>query len=179
MGVVHASDKQGGQHQGNAHPVVTWPVDYVVNLVVDGKVQNLTNIWRHRDICAGDDLILRLRYTRTRDYTLVSYPKCHTAKTFPEFEGTHTGDGVWQLVPDIYDTVYRDPLSDGPVRLATENIVDFDYSERGYWHVARSHAHWGSMPVRDIKGNDEGQYGNGALIQVTLAPTFVDEYMNE
>eukprot|EP00961_Rhodomonas_salina_P265486 3588847-Rhodomonas_salina.1 len=35
------------------------------------------------------------------------------------------------------------------------------------------------MPVRDIKGNDEGQYRNGALIQATLAPTFVDEYIND
>ena len=154
FGVVHASDKQGGQHQKNSGPIATWPVDYVTTQVVDGKVQNMTNIWRHKDISAGDDLILRLCFIENvTDYTLVGYPACYTRRNFDAW-GNDASEtrGVWQLVPDIFDIVYREPERKSPV---DENIEIFNYRCENYWHIARSHAYWGQNATR--KYSDVGK----------------------
>jgi hypothetical protein len=37
FGIPKGSEKQGGQHQGSNSPV-TWPVDFVTAMLIDGKV---------------------------------------------------------------------------------------------------------------------------------------------
>ena len=175
FGVVHASDKQGGQHQKNSGPIATWPVDYVTTQVVDGKVQNMTNIWRHKDIGAGDDLILRLCFVKNVvDYTLVGYPACYTRKSFSPWNNGED-NGVWQLVPDIFDTApdinRRSPIA--------EDTETFNYRYEGYWHIARSHAFWGHMPNTVGVGNDDSAHASGALLEATFSPAFIHEEVGD
>lgn len=60
FGIPRGSEKQGGQHQGSNSPV-TWPVDFVTAMVVDGKVINLVNFWKHDDINAGGVCLVCVR----------------------------------------------------------------------------------------------------------------------
>ena len=69
------TQKTGGQHQGSNSPV-TWPVDFVTAMVIDGKVINLVNFWKHDDINAGDDLIMYVEDRPYVEYVLSHHPKC-------------------------------------------------------------------------------------------------------
>jgi hypothetical protein len=69
-----APKKTGGQHQGSNSPV-TWPVDFVTAMVIDGKVINLVNFWKHDDINAGDDLMLYVEDRPSTEYVLSHHPK--------------------------------------------------------------------------------------------------------
>lgn len=75
FGVPRGSEKQGGQHQGLAYKSVTFPVDFVTSMVIDGKCSNLVNFWRLFDISAGDDLILFLEDAPCTEYVLSHHPK--------------------------------------------------------------------------------------------------------
>ena len=58
-------------------------MDFVTAIVVDGKVINLVNFWKHDDINAGDDLMM---YVEDRDYTeyvLSHHPKGMKKQVFP------------------------------------------------------------------------------------------------
>lgn len=72
----------GGQHQGSNSPV-TWPVDFVTAMVVDGKVINLVNFWKHDDINAGDDLMMYVEDRPCTEYVLSHHPKCMKKQVFP------------------------------------------------------------------------------------------------
>lgn len=74
FGVPSGSEKQGGQHQGSNAPI-TWPVDFVTTLTIDGLVRNLVNSWRHDDISAGDDLIMYVESKDHTEYVLSHHPK--------------------------------------------------------------------------------------------------------
>ena len=65
----------GGQHQGS-NSAVMWPVDFVTAMVIDGKVINLVNFWKHDDINAGDDLMLYVEDRPCTEYVLSHHPKC-------------------------------------------------------------------------------------------------------
>lgn len=82
FGVPRGSEKQGGQHQGMGTKAVTWPVDFVTSMVIDGKVSNLVNFWRQHDINAGDDLMLILEDKPTTQYTLSHHPKSIGKQSF-------------------------------------------------------------------------------------------------
>jgi hypothetical protein len=60
LGVAKGDKKQGGQHQGVNMRSVTYPAELITTLIVDGRLEVLTNIWRHLDISAGDDLVLAI-----------------------------------------------------------------------------------------------------------------------
>lgn len=47
FGVPRGSEKQGGQHQGLVNKSVTWPVDLVTSVLIDGKVSNTKNTILH------------------------------------------------------------------------------------------------------------------------------------
>ena len=72
----------GGQHQGSNAPVL-WPVDFVTAMVIDGKVINLVNFWKHDDINAGDDLMLYVEDRPCTEYVLSHHPKCMKKQVFP------------------------------------------------------------------------------------------------
>ena len=97
FGIVRGSEKQGGQSE-MTNSASTWPVPFVVTLVIDGKEGNVLNLWRAHDMHAGDDLVLRLKPMPLQQYTLNHYFKGFARKSYP-VEGRHY---VWQLVPDIF-----------------------------------------------------------------------------
>ena len=82
FGIPRGSEKQGGQHQNTNSPVL-WPVDFVTALVVDGKVINLVNFWKHDDINAGDDLMMYVEDRPYNEYVLSHHPKCMKKQVFP------------------------------------------------------------------------------------------------
>lgn len=45
-------------------------------MVVDGKVINLVNFWKHDDINAGDDLMMYVEDRPCTEYVLSHHPKC-------------------------------------------------------------------------------------------------------
>ena len=61
LGIQHGGDMQGGQHEGDADPVVTHgAVDYVSSFAIEGKLLHVNNLWRDHDVHEGDDLTLSL-----------------------------------------------------------------------------------------------------------------------
>jgi hypothetical protein len=97
FGVPRGSEKQGGQHQGLVNKSVTWPVDLVTSMVVDGRVINLVNFWKDSDINAGDDLVLYLAENTNRNYTLSHHPKSVCQYIFQEMDPQVLPD------PDVYN----------------------------------------------------------------------------
>lgn len=84
FGVPRGSDKQGGQHQAsNGNRSVTWPVDFVTSLLIDGKCINLLNFWKGEDISAGDSLLLHLVDESATEYTLSHHAKSRQSPRFP------------------------------------------------------------------------------------------------
>ena len=49
FGIVRGSERQGGQHEGSMGPA-TWPVNFICNMVIDGKERNVVNIWHFHGI---------------------------------------------------------------------------------------------------------------------------------
>jgi len=82
--------------------MVTWPVDYVTAIVVDGRVINLGNLWRGDDICSGDELCLNLQEVTAFNigtYSLSNHVKSHVSQTFAH---TRTSpETVLLLVPRV------------------------------------------------------------------------------
>ena len=62
FGVMHGSEKQGGQHEGKNTPV-TNPVDYVTSFAVAGKLLKVNNLWRSFNLQGDSHLVLEV--TRT------------------------------------------------------------------------------------------------------------------
>lgn len=60
---------QGGQSQGTQR-FDQYPVDHVTSLLLDGKCQNLVNMWRKERIDAGDCMILVLKKAKPGQYVL-------------------------------------------------------------------------------------------------------------
>lgn len=86
FGIPRGSEKQGGQHQGIVNKSVTWPVDLVTSMVIDGRVINMVNFWRNTDIHAGDDLMLYLDDVKCHDYVLSHHPKSTCQHIFKPLE---------------------------------------------------------------------------------------------
>ena len=86
FGVAHGSQRQGGQHEGK-NSAVTWPVNYVTSLVLDGRDTDILNIWNFHDVDAGIDLVLRLKpmpIPHNGKYTLNHWPKGLVTRTFDD-----------------------------------------------------------------------------------------------
>lgn len=173
FGVVHGSERQGGQHEGGNGPVV-YPVNFITSLAVSGQVQNLVNAWRDFDLSSGDDLILRLAYRpiakpdNSVEYVLNHWRKGVTRQRFDYEEGGI--NGAWQLVPDVCN--YYPP---------EEMKENYDWRQHGYWHIARTQI----MKAREITTKlersqrvqpcyyDDSRLVRGSVLDVNFEPVFV------
>jgi hypothetical protein len=191
FGIAHGSEKQGGQHEGSMSPV-TWPVNLVISLTLDGKEANMINIWHRHNIMAGADLVLRLKpmpLPRSRKYTLNHYPKGLIERTFSDnllgqiraLPGGTDITHVWQLVPDTFSfslPVDEDPEHQqnfGRLGLANgfrpANPVVY-WQEEGYWHVARSQIHCKKYGAEEFYNNDLANNLRTGHLDVTFQPIF-------
>ena len=195
FGVAHGSEKQGGQHEGGL-AAVTWPVSFVISLILDGKDANVVNLWNSMDVEAGNDLVLRLKpmpIPPDGKYTLNHWAKSLMEKTFtqgtlqtvrdcvrrqePQFVPTH----VWQLVPDIFSLEYElsGPAAQAAHAAALQGIppnfrpaVPFCWQEQGYWHIARAQVHSRRYGLETYYYNDMANNLRTGHMDVTFQPTF-------
>ena len=120
FGIVRGSEKQGGQNETGSSPA-TWPVGFIAAMVIDGKDRNISNIWHHVPVDAGDDLILRLDarpVTECQHYTLNHYYKSMQKRGMAQMPSAKAAAArgvvvpplhVWQLVPDKFTMSTRAP----------------------------------------------------------------------
>ena len=158
FGIVRGSEKQGGQDETGLG-AATWPVNFVANMVLDGKERNVVNVWHYHDISAGDDLVLRLKpMPIPARYTLNHYYKRYVQQDFASYMqhtlGHPRATHVWQLTPDIFDldsepeNDHTHCRQDGSRRGDTEKDIrmspgfdvpkDYVWQEHGFWHIGRS-----------------------------------------
>ena len=159
FGVPRGSEKQGGQHQGVNFKSVTWPVDYVLSLLIDGKCSNMVNIWRNFEIHAGDDLCLCLKPENTSNYTLSSHPKSKVQKCFihhPEVE-------VYQLVAGNTTNYDNDK----------EKFIQTAIWQDGYWHIGRNQTMQCKRDIID-KNCHSAPFLDGKLIECTFSPIWIN-----
>lgn len=198
FGIVRGSEKQGGQDQATLAPA-TWPVSFIVSLTIDGKESNVLNIWHHRDLSAGDDLVLRLKLMPVRPYTLNHYYK--GIKTQNWGLSPDKPRHIWQLVPALMDLQTIDtgdirsrsfdrkekealraivqglekPLKTpgANVRSFTEEDVAEDYWQNlGYWHVGRSQIMTGKYGEEEYWHNDLANMLKTNHLDITFQPMF-------
>ena len=116
FGVPLGSERQGGQHQGSSS-AITWPVDFVTTMTVDGLVLNLANSWRHDDINAGDDLMMYVENCEYIEYTLSHHSKnCRRQRFASLRQFGKMPEKVWKK----YTTLSVSPIDN--VKLATEPL---------------------------------------------------------
>jgi hypothetical protein len=197
FGVVRGSEKQGGQDETGLASA-TWPVNFVTNLVLDGKERNIVNVWHNHDISAGDDLVLRLRpmpipSDRDGGYTLNHYYKRYVQQNFASYmqvglahpRATH----VWQLVPDIFDLEFkpendhvhgsyegpglqREPLPHVIMSPGFEVPLDYTWQEHGFWHIGRSQVMVRRFASREYYFNDMANNLKINHLDMTFEPTW-------
>lgn len=157
IGVVIGSDKQGGQHQGS-NKAVTWPVDFVATISIDGRNENLCNFWKSNDVNSGDELLLQLvDYENTKvpnTYTLNN----HKYTVHKEFMQGFTG-AIFQVCPVTKPKLFSNA---GAVAVV----------EMGYWHFAMSQK-MHRMRTDYASVTEIEQFHRGGLLQVTISPHFV------
>jgi hypothetical protein len=197
FGIAHGSEKQGGQHEGSMSPV-TWPVNFVISLVLDGKDANMVNLWYNHPIEAGNDLVLRLKpvpLPPNGRYTLNHYAKGLAVRTFGDNlmsqVETQVNNGVkithlWQLVPDVFSFDVEDvdlltinlPPGFNPMSAAVQNnplpgrLQHVFWQEEGYWHIARTQIHSKKYGIEDAHYNDMANKLRTGHMDVTFQPTF-------
>jgi hypothetical protein len=155
FGVMHGSDLQGGQHEGDSNHVVTHgAVDYVSSFAVEGKLLHVNNLWRDCDVHENDDLILALR----------------------KMEAPH-GDVNFNLSSSTRAfRAERVPVSNSWYFLRPEVAQFRSFSDIPYIHVGRSQKYC-SMYSR---GQDLCCWDSrmavvpGAPLQLTFEPGYVD-----
>jgi len=174
FGIPHTSEMQGGQHEGSSK-AVTFPVNFVSAFLVDGRVDNLCNVFNNCNISNGDELILKLEKLpiSTKDGN-VKYHLNHWSKQLAVQQFKFEPGGVntaWQIVPSV--------LSTYEPRQVSEN---YDYREHGYWHILRSQVMAKTESADDwrYEASNRGIYYDdrvvlrGALLEGTFTPTWVE-----
>lgn len=198
FGVIRGSEKQGGQDETGLASA-TWPVNFVANIVLDGKDRDVNNIWHYHDVDAGDDLVLRLKpmpIPRGRDcYTLNHYYKRYVQQNFESFFGANLGapkaTHVWQLVPDVFtlDGVpendhthgafpqhgqpFREPLPGVRMSPGFDVPKDYIWQEHGFWHIGRSQIMVRKYAPREFYNNDMAGMLKVNHLDMTFEPTWV------
>ena len=174
FGIPHTSEMQGGQHEGSSKPV-TFPVNFISAFLVDGRVDNLVNIFSGCNISAGDDLIMKLeKLPISVKEGGIRYHLNHWAKqtAIQQFKNEDGGvNEAWQLVPGVLSTY-------APRRLHE----DYDYRENGYWHLLRSQVMARTEAADDwrYEASNKGVYYDdrvglrGALLEGTFEPVWVE-----
>jgi len=197
FGVMRGSEKQGGQDETGLASA-TWPVNFVGNLVLDGKERNIVNVWHNHDISAGDDLVLRLRpmpipSDSEGGYTLNHYYKRYVQQNFASYFQTTLGGPhathVWQLVPDVFSLDYspendrthgshaghgvpREPLPHVVMSPGFEVPRDFVWQEQGFWHIGRSQVMVRRFALREYYFNDMANNLKINHLDMTFEPTW-------
>ena len=98
FGVPLGSEKQGGQHQGS-NKAVTWPVDFVTTMTIDGLVLNLVNNWRHDDINSGDDLMFFVENQPYSEYVLSHHARNCRKQCFGKMRDLNgVPEDVWKVL---------------------------------------------------------------------------------
>jgi hypothetical protein len=177
FGVPKGSEKQGGQHQGIVNKAVTWPVDFVTSMVIDGKVINLVNFWKHEDINAGDDLMLYLEDRSHSEYVLSHHPKSRKTQRFPELgkwevpaclvdcDKIHNDASVlFQRIWDLMSHVEAQPNAPGVDHtLLQSNLgVSSSYNRPTPATNSRYRADWGSTDGGNV-------FKSEALLEISIA----------
>lgn len=155
FGVMHGSDLQGGQHEGDSNHVVTHgAVDYVSSFAVEGKLLHVNNLWRDCDVHENDDLILALR----------------------KMEAPH-GDVNFNLSSSTRAfRAERVPVSNSWYFLRPEVAQFRSFSDIPYIHVGRSQKYCSTYS----RGQDVCCWDSrmcvvpGAPLQLTFEPGYVD-----
>ena len=174
FGIPHTSEMQGGQHEGSSS-AVTFPVNFVSTFLVDGRVDNLVNIFSGCNISSGDDLIMKLEKLpiSVKDSS-IKYHLNHWSKQTAIQQFRYEEGGVneaWQLVPGVLSTYTPRHICE-----------DYDYRENGYWHILRSQVMARNEAVDDWRydASNKGVYHDdrvglrGALLEGTFAPVWVE-----
>ena len=118
FGVPTGSEKQGGQHQGS-NSAITWPVDFVSTLTIDGLVINLVNFWRHEDVNSGDDLMLYVEDRPYTEYMLSHHPKNVRKQVFPSLR-------AWEM-PAVLARLHEEGNSSTPLgAVALDRMMSSD-----------------------------------------------------
>ena len=174
FGIPHTSEMQGGQHEGSSKPV-TFPVNFVSAFLVDGRVDNLVNVFSGWNISSGDDLILRLeKLPVSVKEGGIRYHLNHWAKQTAIQQFKYEDGGVnmaWQLVPSVLSTYTPRQIHE-----------DYDYRENGYWHILRSQVMARTEAADDWRydATNKGVYYDdrvglrGALLEGTFEPVWVE-----
>lgn len=193
FGIARGSEKQGGQDESTLSPA-TWPVSFVISLTLDGKESNVLNIWHHKELSAGNDLVLRLKLMPIRQYTLNHYYKgvkrqAWDRRTLPGDRARMTH--VWQLVPDVMSLDFADKkeldeyrevyptIPDSLRNVYTHESPDYWYfeggliwQELGYWHIGRSQVMTSKYGVEEFWHNDLANSLKTNHLDITLQPVF-------
>ena len=107
FGVMHGSEKQGGQHEGKRTAVI-YPVDYVSSFAVQGKLLKVNNLWRNHHAASGCHLVLELAETRV-DQPIIDFElSCYCRRT----ERVQVGvKRFFYLKPSVsvHKTITREP----------------------------------------------------------------------
>lgn len=166
--VIWNKKKQGSSS------AITWPVDFVTTMTIDGLVINLVNIWRKYDISSGDDLMLYLKNATFTEYVLSHHSKNNRMQRFPmlkkwpqsvqqkdgSFKNTDVLEPIMQLFPGV--------CSDD------DEYVQSAIWKAGYWHIARSQTmHFKYDSYVDIPNGTHAAV-KGNLLKVTFQPVWVD-----
>jgi hypothetical protein len=179
FGVVRGSERQGGQDEVGNSPA-TWPVNFVANLVLDGKERNVVNIWHFHDISAGDDLVLRLKPMPIpndgQGYTLNHYYKKFVQQNF---QGCNRGAAlqpthVWQLVPDVF-TMDLDPETPDPDMILPPGLpmpAGYCWQELGFWHIGRTQVMFRKYAEQEYYFNDMANQLKVNHLDMTFEPTW-------
>ena len=186
FGVAHGSEKQGGQHEGGMGPV-TWPVNFVISLILDGKDANVVNIWHRYNVEAGNDLVLRLKHVPLppgNKYTLNHYGKGLVEKSFsenlmdqvansPRAQGNRVTH-IWQLVPEIFSLEMERPLNRLQVHADfLPARPEYIWQQEGYWHIARAQIHCKQYGTEEYYYNDLANNLRTGHMDLTFQPTFL------
>ena len=168
FGIVRGSENQGGQSEATNSPV-TWTAAFVVNLVIDGKEDNVLNIWHEYELGAGDDLVLRFAEVDPKNvppsFTLNHYFK-KVVRESVHRGWKDAGEICYFLVPDVFTM---------NLRLDKPNYTDnFLWQCHGFWHVARTQIQCSRYNVAgNIFFDDCTNLLRGVPIEVTFQPMYV------
>lgn len=193
FGITRGSEKQGGQNEATQSPA-SWPVCFVVSLVLDGKESNVVNIWHHHNMNAGDDLVLRLKRMPVRPYTLNHYYKRVVRQDWGELLEDPQYKYVWQLVPDMFhlESTTKEEMATNAIAIANmpaEHNRWFRFSSMhsqrnlriadgqpwqnlGYWHIGRSQVMMGKYGLEEYYCNDLANDLKTNHLDITFQPYF-------
>ena len=161
FGVCAGSEHQGGKHETGLAPVQA-AANHVTTMTVDGQNRDLVNFWRTTDLSAGDNLIYKLQWMRTQNYTLNHYYKGTIHQAFS------TEQACWQLIPDKFEMAIKHDIPKTP-----DVPFYYDYRIHGYWRIAQTFQHRAQYEASSSSVCNDMSFMRGQLLHVTFAPVWI------